>query len=215
MDELLEGLRWVLGRRDLRGVMIVSTLINLGFNAATTTVVYSLQQAGARPATIGLVSAAVGVGMLVGATLAPGLVPRVASGWLAIGGIGVAAAGMTVLPLFSGPVSIAVVMGASMLGVPAVNAALLGYFMVATPGDLIGRAMSAITVFAMGAMPLAPLLAGVGLTWLGRGPTLIASALVCVADGVLALLSRGLREIPAEKWWAEHAEAQGVAGSQA
>ena len=41
-------------------------------------------------------------------------------------------------------------MALSILGAPALNAALLGYFMVATPSALIGRATGAITVFATG-----------------------------------------------------------------
>lgn len=208
LTELREGFSWVFSRSDLRGTLIVSTLINLGFSAAVTTIVYSLQQTGATPATIGLVTGGMGLGMLAGAALAPLLVPRVPAGWLGIVGILAVGAGMLLLPAIEQPVAVTVVMAACMLGVPALNAALLGYFMVATPRELIGRASSALMVCATAAMPLAPLIAGFGLTWIGRAGTLIVAAAICLGAALLALLTPGLRRIPAERGWAAHAAAQ-------
>ncbi|WP_152176176.1 MFS transporter, partial [Mycobacterium tuberculosis] len=44
--EFREGFTWLLSRPDLGGVMLIMTIVNLGFNAAITTAVYALQQAG-------------------------------------------------------------------------------------------------------------------------------------------------------------------------
>ncbi|WP_145952863.1 MFS transporter [Tessaracoccus aquimaris] len=66
LRELSDGFRWVFSRPDLKGSLVVSTLVNLGFNASIITIIYSLQQAGSSPATIGLVSGGLGVGMLLG-----------------------------------------------------------------------------------------------------------------------------------------------------
>ena len=63
-------------------------------------------------------------------------------------------------------------------------------------------------VFATGAMPLAPLIAGVGLGLAGRGWTLVLAAAICLAATMLAASTRGLRELPAEAGWAAHAERQ-------
>ncbi|SHJ91283.1 Predicted arabinose efflux permease, MFS family [Tessaracoccus bendigoensis DSM 12906] len=206
--ELAEGFRWVFSRPDLRGTLLVTTLINLGFNAAISTVVYSLQQAGSSPTAIGLVTGGLGVGMLLGAALAPVLVPRVPTGWLGIGGVLLVAVAMAVMPLVTHPLAVAVVLAVAVLGAPALNAALLGYFMVATPREVIGRATSALSVFAMGAMPLAPLVAGFGLTWVGRSGTLLATAAICLAAAALAALTSSLRRLPVEADWGRHAEAQ-------
>ena len=208
VGELADGFRWVFSRPDLRGALLVSTLINLGFNAAVSTVVYSLQQAGSSPTVIGLVSGGLGLGMLAGALVAPVLVARVPAGRLAIGGLVLLAGATLALPFVTDPLGITVVMALSILGAPALNAALLGYFMVATPSALIGRATGAITVFATGAMPLAPLIAGVGLGLAGRGWTLVLAASICLVAVVLAASTRGLRELPAEAGWAAHAERQ-------
>lgn len=215
LRELGDGFRWVFSRPDLQGSLVVSTLVNLGFNASIITIIYSLQQGGASPATIGLVSGGLGVGMLVGAALAPLLVPRVPAGWLGIGGLALITAATAVLPLVERPFGVALVMAVGIMGAPALNAALLGYFMVATPSHLIGRATSALSVFAMGAMPLAPLFAGFGLNLVGRGWTLLGSAAITLAAAMLAILTPSLRSIPAEAGWVEHAKAHERAASPA
>ncbi len=212
LGELADGFRWVFSRPDLRGALLVSTLVNLGFNAAVSTVVYSLQQAGSSPTVIGLVSGGLGLGMLAGALVAPILVARVPAGRLAIGGLVLLAVGTLALPFVTHPLGITVLMAVSIAGAPALNAALLGYFMVATPSALIGRATGAITVFATGAMPLAPLIAGVGLGLAGREWTLVLAASICLAAAVLAASTRSLRQLPAEAGWVDHAERHALSG---
>lgn len=207
--ELADGFRWVFSRPDLRGALLVSTLINLGFNAAVSTVVYSLQQTGSSPTVIGLVTGGLGAGMLVGALVAPFLVARVPAGWLTIGGLMLIAGATLLLPLVTNPLGITILMAVSIAGAPALNAALLGYFMVATPSALIGRATGALSVFASGAMPLAPLVAGIGLGVAGRGWTLVFAASICLVAAVLAASTRSLRQLPAEAGWVTHAERHG------
>lgn len=203
--EMAEAARWLLSRRDLRGTILVTTLVNLGANAVMTTVVYSLQQSGSSPAVIGFVSAGVGVGMLVGAIAAPLLIDRVAAGTLSVVALFLLCAALGALPVIEDPVLIAVVVGAGMACAPALNAALLGYYMVATPSELMGRASSLMQVFGTGAMPFAPLVAGLGLAWFGRTPTLLFGVGVCVVSAVLALCTRSLRAIPRARDWAGHA----------
>lgn len=211
--ELREGFSWLLSRPDLGGVLLIITIINLGFNAAITTTIYALQQAGYSELLIGSLGAAVGAVMLVGAVIAPLLVPRIRAGVLAIGGLSVAALGATMLATVTEPWAIVAVLGASVLLLPALNAGLMGYFMVATPTELLGRANSAAGVLGMGAMPLAPLIAGFGLTWIGREWTILGCAALCVIAVVLALSNRALRALPVEAQWAEHAKQYEIASA--
>lgn len=203
--ELREGFGWLLSRPDLGGVLLIITIINLGFNAAITTVIYALQQDGYSELLIGSLSAAIGAVMLVGAVVAPTLVPRIRAGVLAISGLTVVAVGTIVLSMVTQPWAIVIVLGASVLLLPALNAGMMGYFMVATPTQLLGRANSAAAVLGMGAMPLAPLIAGFGLTWIGREWTILVCAALCVIAVALALGNRALRALPVESRWAEHA----------
>lgn len=204
--ELREGFGWLMSRADLGGVLLIITIINLGFNAAITTVIYSLQQDGYPEVLIGGMTAAVGAVMLVGALIAPLLVPRVKAGILAILGLSIAAAGAVALSMVTEPWAIVVVLGGAVLMLPALNAGMMGYFMVATPTHLLGRANSAAGVLGMGALPLAPLIAGFGLTWVGREWTLLVCAALCLVAVALALGNRALRALPVESQWTAHAK---------
>lgn len=96
-----------------------------------------------------------------------------------------------------------------MLLVPALNSGLMGYFMVAVPGEILGRANSAMSFLGMGALPLAPLIAGFGLAHAGRTETLIVSAAICAIAAIASLLSSSVRSLPAEGQWAAHAAQSG------
>ncbi len=204
--ELREGFSWLFSRPDLGGVLLIITVINLGFNAAITTVIYALQQDGYSELLIGSLSAGVGAVMLVGAVVAPMIVPRFSAGVITVVGLSGAAAGVIMLAMVTQPWAIIVVLGASVFLLPALNASMMGYFMVATPTRLLGRANSAAGVLGMGAMPLAPLIAGFGLAWLGREWTILVCAGLCLVAVALALGNRALRALPVESQWAEHAE---------
>lgn len=203
--EMREGFRWLLARADLRAALFIATVINLGFNAGLTTVVFALQQSGHSPASIGWVATGSGAAMLAGALIAPMLVPRLRAGVLSIAGLTAATLGVVMLSVVEDVWAITGVLAAAVLLLPAVNAALLGYFMVAVPTELLGRANSASMVLSMGAMPLGPLLAGFGLTWIGREGTLIVCAAICAIAAAMAAASRGLRSIPTEAGWSSHA----------
>jgi len=204
--ELREGFRWLFSRPDLGGVLAIITIINLGFNAAITTTIYALQQAGYSALLIGTLSAITGGFMLVGAIVAPFLVPRIGAGILTICSLSVVAIGAVVLSTVTEPWAIVAVLGVAVLLIPALNAGMMGYFMVATPTRLLGRANSAAGVLGMGAMPLGPLIAGFGLTWIGRQNTILVCAALCVVAVALALGNRALRGLPVESRWAEHAK---------
>lgn len=203
--ELREGFRWLLSRTDLRGVLLITTVVNLGFNAMVTTVVYALQQDGHSETVIGLIGAGIGAVMLIGAFIAPLLVARLRAGLVTVAGLACATVGAGAVALVRDPLMIVGVLAASVVLLPALNASMLGYFMVATPTALLGRANSAAAVLSMGAMPLAPLIAGFGLAWIGRESTILISAGLCALAVLLAVCNRTLRELPAEGGWAAHA----------
>lgn len=205
LREIAEGFRWLMSRPDLRGVLFVATIVNLGFSTAMTTVIYALQQAGHSTITIGLLATGAGIAMLVGALVAPLLVSRVRASVVIIGGLGVATLGVFGMIPAHEPLALVVVLAVTVFFVPAVNAALMGYFMVATPTELLGRANSASAVLGMGAMPFAPLIAGFGLAVMGRENTLITASVLCAISVLLAVANRGLRALPVEAGWSAHA----------
>lgn len=206
LTEIREGFVWLLARADLRGVMWIALIVNLGFNAAVTTIIYSLQQAGHSTVVIGLMSAAIGVFMLAGALIAPLLITRIGGGIIVSASLTISMLGTAALPFVESVPGVLAVVGGSLLLVPALNSALLGYFMVAVPTAIIGRANSAVRVLTQAALPLAPLIAGFGLAWLGRPGTLVFCATLTAIAVALAVGNKALRALPIESRWAEHAK---------
>ncbi|WP_424937696.1 MULTISPECIES: MFS transporter [Bacteria] len=209
--EIREGVVWLFSRVDLRGVLIVMTVVNLGINAAMTTVVYGLQQDGHSPTVIGWLSAGIGGAMLVGALFSGALVTRVGAGALMGSGLLILTVGAAATALVTDALPIALMLAVPGLLLPAINASMMGYFMVATPSAMLGRANSATMLFGMGATPLAPLIAGVGLATIGREATILVSAGLCGIAAILALTNRSLRSLPAEAGWVAHAERFAIA----
>lgn len=200
--EAVEGLRWLWARAELRRVMTVALLLNLGLNTAVTTLLYHLATTGEDPARIGLVSTALGVGMLVGAVAAGPVVQRFPSGLVAMAGMSLAGLSMLVLPFVPGFWGTLAVLTVGILGGPATNAAMMSYLMHQTPRRVLGRVMSAAELVGAGALPLAPVLAGWGLSLLGLRPTLLACAAICLLAVGAVLSSRALRTLPRPADWA-------------
>lgn len=203
LTEAREGLAWLWRRPQLRGALGVATLLNLGLNAALTTVVFALQQDGVSPAAIGLVSLTLGAGMLLGSIVAPTLLHRFPTGILATGGLLLAVLAFLVLPWVDGLPAVLVVLGLGILGAPVTNAGLGGYLMAAVPQRFLGRVNSAAELLSLAAVPLAPVVAGFGLGALGRQGTLLVCAGICLAAAALVVGNRSLRRLPGPEGWAE------------
>ncbi|RAN73513.1 hypothetical protein B5P43_30535 [Bacillus sp. SRB_336] len=211
VGEAVSGIRWLYGRPELRGIMVLATVVNLGLNSAITAVIFGLQQRGETPAVIGLISAGIGAGMLLGSLVAGPLVRRAGAGSIIIAGLLLMTAALAVLPFVSSVPAILVIQAVAIFGGPAINAALLGYFMVAVPTELLGRAGSALDLLSLGATPLAPLVAGFGYALLGWTGILLVCAGICAVAACLALFNGRLRALPASDRWAEHAAAHDTA----
>lgn len=204
-EQARSGVAWVFRRPDLRGVLVIATIVNLGFNAGMTTVIYSLRLEGYSPQAIGGATAVVSATMLVAAIISPVVVSRLSAGVLVVAGLVLGATGIIIVGQVHAFGAIIATLALSVIGIPALNAALIGYLTVATPSHLLGRVNSGVQVLAMGAMPLAPLIAGFGLAQLGRTGTLYIAAGLCVAAVALAAASPSVRALPREAKWAEHA----------
>lgn len=203
--ESTQGLSWLWARQDLRMLLLVTVIINLGSNAAISSTVFALQQRGESAATIGLVSASIGLGLLLGSIAAPSLIQKLPSGALACAGLLVVAASQWVLAFVQPVAAICVVLGFALCAAPAINAGIGGYFMTAVPSELIGRATSASALMSMGALPLAPLIAGFGFPLWGWTGLQILCASITTLACALALKNRPLRTIPKPVDWAQHA----------
>ncbi|MFA5595845.1 MAG: MFS transporter, partial [Trueperaceae bacterium] len=199
------GVRWLFRRPDLRGTLLIGTVVNLGFNLGVTAIIYSLQLQGYSPLSIGWLTAIVSGTMFVAALVSPLVVTRVGAGALALYGLLLCTAGIVAVGFVQSFVATAALLAGSVVLVPALNAGLTGYMVLATPSALLGRVTSAGQVLGMGAMPLAPVLAGFGLALVGRPTTLLFAGALCFIAVVLVLLTPSIRALPKESEWRAHA----------
>lgn len=205
--QLGEGFRFIWQRPFFRTLMVWAALANLVTNAIFFVVLLRMIEAGVPAAQIGLVSAAAGLGGILGAALAPSLIHRMPTGRLTVL-VGWACC----LPLVPLAVSSSVWTACASTFVllllnPVGNAGISSYRMAVTPAHLQGRVGSTSQFTSMSVMPLAPLLGGYLLEH--QGGTTAVTALV-VASALLAVLltaSRSIRSVPRPSEWVAHEEA--------
>lgn len=202
-EDVVEGVGFTLRHPVLRTVMLWSSSLNLVVNAVVFVAVLGLIRAGFHPATIGLVETVAGISGLLGAVAAPWIIERVPTGALTI------VAGWVLVPIilpmavWTHPAAVAACFGAGMFLIPAANAGIGSYRMALTPDRLQGRVVSAGRFLSMSTMPIAPVVGGMLMGWLG-GTAAIAS-LGGLAGGValIVTVSRSVRRVPRPVVWQE------------
>jgi MFS family permease len=192
--EVADGLRIVWQVPLLRAVLLTAPLVNFAFNGVTFTITLALRQHGTSTAVIGLVQAAVAVGGLVGALVAPRLQGRMRLATLAttisLAGVllFVVAAVLIPSPLVAVPVALDLVLA------PAANAALFAVMLRGAPEEMRGRIVNTVIMTATGLAALAPLVAGLLVEHLSGSWAVGAFAAAMAVAAVLCLVLPGLRE---------------------
>lgn len=203
--ESIAGFRWITTRADVLGGLAAAVLLSMGLGVAITTQLYSLQQEGYPVSLIGVVSSAMGAGMLVGSTFAGRLMTRCRGGILVLVCGLLMLVCLALLAWFDEPWQIMLLIGIFALGIPVFNAGMMGYVLLAVPPTLLGRVNSAASVINLGAAALPPLIVGFLLEPWGR------TSLALLATGLLGLavifiaVNAALRGIPRTDDWKSYA----------
>jgi hypothetical protein len=175
-EDVIAGLRYTWSRPFFRVLLVWAPLTNLVVNALFFVAVLRLIEGGFDPFQIGLVETAAGVSGILGAVVAPMIIARVATGWLAI------LASWSFVPLL---------VPMALWNHPAV-----------TPAELQGRVQSTMQFVSMAAMPLSPVLAGVLLSTLGGGAAVAVLGVLTAAVALIPTLSPAVRAVPRPGDWA-------------
>jgi hypothetical protein len=191
--EVADGLRVVWQVPVLRAVLFLAPLVNFAFTGVTFTITLALRQHGTSTTVIGLVQAAVAVGGLLGALVAPRLQGRMRLATLATA-ISLAGALLFVVaallipsPLVAAPVALDLVLA------PAANAALFAVMLRGAPEEMRGRIVNTVLMVATGLAALAPLAAGLIVQHVSGSWAVGAFALTMAVAAVLCLVLPGLR----------------------
>jgi len=200
--DIAEGLRYALRHPVNRAILLWGGAVNFSMLFVLVGVTLRLVRAGVAPAAIGLVETVAAGAGLAGALIAPAIIRRARTGLTAVlTGLMLA---LIVLPMVftTDPLLIGALLAGGTFLVPANNAGISAYLSTVTPDHLQGRVYAAGGLIADGTMPVAPLLAGVLVSQLGAGATLIGAA--CVAASTLPLLlSRQILSLGRPASWSQ------------
>ncbi|MDX8050583.1 MFS transporter [Lentzea sp. BCCO 10_0798] len=194
--ELLDGLKWVLGRPEMRVTAWCAMTLNLFFSAYYLVIIVLAQSRGVPLGEIGVMAAMLGVGGVVGALIAPRLSAKLAP-HQAIAGVFWALTLLAPLAVF---ISNGYLMGALFAGMallaPTANTVITTYQLLRTPDSLRGRLSGVMNVAVGTAAALGPALGGVLAELLpGSGAVLLCAGGIAVIT-VLVTVHPVLRAYP-------------------
>jgi MFS family permease len=187
--QLSEGFIYTFGFVPIRSLLLLLALVSfMGMPYSVLMPIFAKTVLDGGPLTLGLLSAATGVGALVGAlylgsrrsVLGLGRVIVVATVLF-----GVALVGFALSPVL--PLSLAMLMVAG-FGMMVQMAASNTILQTIVDPDKRGRVMSFYTMAFMGMAPFGSLFAGVAAGWIGAQGAVMAGGIACVAGGTLFAL---------------------------
>ncbi|MET8764027.1 MFS transporter [Lentzea sp. NPDC004782] len=196
LREVLDGLRWVLGRPEMRVTAWCAVTLNLFFSAYYLVIIVLAQSRGVPSGEIGVMAAMLGAGGVLGALIAPRL-SALLSPHQAIAGVFWALTALAPLAVF---VSNGYLMGALFAGMallaPTANTVITTYQLLRTPDELRGRLSGVMNVVVGTAAALGPALGGVLAQLLpGSGAVLLCAGGIAVIT-VLVTVHPVLRAYP-------------------
>lgn len=194
--EMLHGVRWILRDRFLRALLTLFMAFGLTLGAMGLVVLVLAREHGAGSAEIGAMFTITAAGGALGAMLTPRLVRALTPFTLIALAVWLSTLATVSLAVLDEPLAYGLAGAVPFFFVGPLNALAFGIVAAEAPDELQGRVTSgAIQLSTLGA-PLAPLVAGVLLTHLGSGTTVLVYAGASALFAATATFSRDLRSTP-------------------
>lgn len=178
--------RFLVGHRFLRDMIVLTSLTASALAFAQGSVVLLLLQTFAVPeALVGVVTAAVGVGALVGALISSSLVARFGRGRIMFWSILVSGVGILGVGLTANVVAAVLAYAVGAFGVAVWNVPWGALRQALIPGAMLGRAMGVVRTIGWGLTPIATVLGGfvaridLRLPFVIGGGVVVVLTLVC------------------------------------
>lgn len=200
-QDLAAGFAFVASRPFFRVLIVWSALMNLVVNALFFAAVLRLIEGGFPAFQIGLVEAAAGLCGVLGATVAPWVIDRIATGRLTVAVAWSFVPLVVPLALWNQPAVVAAALALGMLLNPAGNAGIAAYRVAVTPPELLGRVQATAQFVSVSAIALAPVLAGALLAGLGGGPAVAVLGVLTAGVALIPTLSASVRSVPRPAAW--------------
>ncbi|WP_404433118.1 MFS transporter [Microbacterium lacus] len=155
------ALSYLWKHRFLRSMVLFTAIVGSAFAfAQAPTILYFLDELGVQPIAIGLVTAGIGLGALIGSLISARLVARFGRGWVLFGANIVA--GLALIAVWAAPEVITGVIAYALMAcaVSVWNVPWGALRQAIVPGHLFGRVLGMIRTVTWGIFPFATLLGG-------------------------------------------------------
>ncbi|WP_062377213.1 MFS transporter [Demequina pelophila] len=182
---LRDAMRFLWHHAYLRPMVLLTSLIGafIAFAQAVTVLVF-VDHFGVGPGAIGLVTAGIGVGGVLGSLTAPSVVAALGRGRTLLGGMMLAGLGLAAVALAPSAWVAVAVYGAAAYGVACWNVVWGSMCQALIPGGILGRATGAMRTASWGLMPVATLVGG----WVAREHLMWPYAIGGLATAALAVV---------------------------
>lgn len=194
--EIAEGLRWVLGRREIVLTACCVVGLNLFFNAFYLVVIVLAEHRGTPPGEIGVMAAMLGVGGVLGALIAPWL-HRTLSPHQAIAGVfwSLTLLAPVAVPLGGGYLTGGLFALMALLA-PTANTTILSHQILVTPDRLRGRLSGTMKLAVGTSAALGPALGGLLADLASPANAILISAAGMALLTVFVTVNPTLRRLP-------------------
>ncbi|MFD1146168.1 MFS transporter [Saccharothrix hoggarensis] len=172
--EVGEGVRWLWRHGSLRSIALTAAGLQVAVSGIALVAIVTARDAS--PAVIGALFAALGVGGVVGAAVAPKLKARLGLTGLLLSVVWLQAVLWVVLAFARDLVAIGVVLALFTVSMPCFGVAALSHQLEVTPDHLLGRVGTAFSVLIWAATPVGAGAAGVLLDAVGPRTTSLVFA---------------------------------------
>ncbi|WP_367128071.1 MFS transporter [Saccharothrix sp. HUAS TT1] len=186
--EVAEGVRWLWDHRPLRSIALTAAGLQVAISGVSLVAIVAAGDAS--PTAIGGLFAALGVGGVVGAVIAPKLKARLGLGGLLLSVLWLQAVLWVALAFAGDLVAVGVVLALFTVSMPCFGVAALSYQLEVTPDHLLGRVGATFSLSIWAATPVGAAAAGVLLDAVTPRATSLVFAGWVVALAILASATR-------------------------
>lgn len=199
------GIKWVLGQRLIRPMLVATTLFMLfGTGIQVQYVLYTRRTLGLSPSLIAVTLAFLGVGAVIGSVLSLRLLRRLGPGPATFWTVTLGNVVYLLIPAAFGPTWLKVIMLAAAqliagAAAPISMVSMGSLRMHLTPNDMQGRVVATFRGLSLGLAPLGALLSGFLAAGIGLRPTLYILAIGILIPPLVVAFSPipGTRKFPA------------------
>lgn len=201
LKQITAGFTWLARHRTITTILVIAALLSFAISGAVQTIVLNLAHAQTDATSIGLVPSALATGMIVGSVVAGPIARRFPTGIIGISSVGAMCATLALLACTDNFLAILVILALASIALPIFNSAASGWAISQIPDAKMGVISSSASLLNLILIPIAPLIAGVGLDRMDYFPTMATFILVMLASAVAMALTGEFRRLPRPNEW--------------